>query len=159
MQLNTFRDYYNNEVKFSINEQAFSEDPQHVWIITRYKNQWLLTKHGDRGMEFPGGKVEAGENAPEAAIREVFEETGGVVNHLEFIGQYYVDGKSDYIIKNVYFAHVDEMTEQVHYFETDGPVLLDQLPDNVKKDKRFSFMMRDEILPLSLKEIEKRELM
>ena len=59
----------------------------------------------------------------------------------------------------MYFAHVDEMTEQVHYFETDGPVLLDRLPDNVKKNKQFSFMMRDEILPLSLKEIEKRDLM
>ena len=158
MQVNVFRDYYNNEVKFAINEQAFSKDPKHVWIITRFNDQWLLTMHGDRGMEVPGGKVEEGESAPEAAIREVFEETGGVVNHLEFIGQYYVDGKSDYIIKNVYFANVDEMSEQAHYFETDGPVLLDELPRNVGKDKRFSFMMRDEILPLSLEEIEKRQL-
>ncbi len=97
--MEVFKDYYNNTVKLVIGKEAFSKQPKHVWVIARHKNQWLLTKHGDRGIEFPGGKVEDGEIAEEAAIREVKEETGGLVSELYFIGQYYVDGKGGELLK------------------------------------------------------------
>ncbi|MGM8216526.1 RNA deprotection pyrophosphohydrolase [Bacillaceae bacterium W0354] len=156
--MEVFKDYYNNTVKLVIGNEAFSKQPKHVWVITKYSGQWLLTKHKDRGIEFPGGKVEDGETAEEAAIREVLEETGGIVENLYFIGQYYVDGKGGDIVKNVYFAEVDDLTEQQHYFETEGPVILDELPSNIKHNDDFSFMMKDEVLPHAIDELKRNNL-
>jgi len=141
-----FRDYYRNEVKLSFQKQPFSKAPKHVWVICKYENKWLLTQHRSRGLEFPGGKVEKGETAEEAAVREVMEETGGIVKELHYVAQYFVDGKSDTIIKNVYFAPIETLKEQPTYYETHGPVLLDEIPKNVKEKKRFSFMMKDDVL-------------
>lgn len=43
-----------------------------------------VTGEGDWG--FIGGHVDSGENIEQAAIREVFEETGLKLNNLEFLG-------------------------------------------------------------------------
>jgi len=142
----TFTDFYRNEVKLSFQEQPFSKTPKHVWVICKYRSKWLLTKHRSRGLEFPGGKVENGETARDAAIREVKEETGGVVKKLYYIAQYFVSGKSGTIIKNVYYAPIDSLIEQDTYYETEGPVLLDTIPENIKEKHHFSFMMKDEVL-------------
>ncbi|MBH0231082.1 nucleoside triphosphatase YtkD [Halobacillus yeomjeoni] len=152
--MKTFYDFYQNPVQLSFDDHPFSKDPKHVWIICRYKGQWLLTKHKDRGLEFPGGKVESGETAEEAAIREVKEETGADVEELRYIGQYHVEGKGGTVIKNVYFAEIAELVEQDHYFETDGPVLFSHLPKGLANNNRFSFMMKDEVLPLCMERIE-----
>ncbi|SEQ86361.1 RNA deprotection pyrophosphohydrolase [Piscibacillus halophilus] len=154
--MEVFKDYYNNTVKLVIGNETFSKQPKHVWVITRYKKQWLLTKHLDRGIEFPGGKVEDGEIAEEAAIREVKEETGGLISNLYFIGQYHVDGKGGEIIKNIYFGEVDVLEEEEHYYETEGPVLMKELPANLKQDHRFSFMMKDYVLKKSMQVIRER---
>ncbi|WP_226035842.1 RNA deprotection pyrophosphohydrolase [Aquibacillus saliphilus] len=151
--MKTFNDYYNNEVNLSFDDHPFAQEPKHVWVICRFKNQWLLTKHKDRGIEFPGGKVEDGESAEEAAIREVNEETGGIVKHLIYIGQYFVSGKGGNIVKNIYFAIVKEVREQQTYYETDGPIILLELPDKIKTMPNFSFMMKDGVLPHSLNQI------
>lgn len=141
-----FTDFYQNKVHLSFDKEPFSKSPKHVWIICRYEGKWLLTHHRTRGLEFPGGKVEEGETAEQAAVREVMEETGGVVDKLHYVAQYYVDGKSDTIIKNVYFAHITSLEEQDTYFETLGPKLLETIPQNVKKNTQYSFMMKDEVL-------------
>ncbi|WP_027964384.1 RNA deprotection pyrophosphohydrolase [Halalkalibacillus halophilus] len=154
--MHQFKDYYNNTVKFVENEQYFSTEPKHVWVIAKYKGKWLLTKHKERGIEFPGGKVEEGESAEEAAIREVKEETGGIVSSLRFVGQYYVSGKGGTIIKNVYYATIAQLEEHTHYLETDGPVLFSKLPRNLKYKKDFSFMMKDHVLKLSMKLINEK---
>src|SRR5699024_620260 len=101
-----FTDYYRNKVQLSFENHPFSRLPKHVWVICKYNHQWLLTEHKERGLEFPGGKVEEGETAEQAAVREVKEETGGIVGFLEYIGQYYVNGKNGDVIKNVYFANI-----------------------------------------------------
>lgn len=141
-----FRDYYNNEVKLSFKDHPFSKQPKHVFVICRYKDKWLLTKHKDRGLEFPGGKVEKGESAEEAAIREVKEETGAILDDIHYVGQYYVNGKNDYVIKNVYYGIVNYLEKQEHYFETEGPVLLEELPRNIRRNQLYSFIMKDGVL-------------
>ncbi|MGC4377764.1 nucleoside triphosphatase YtkD [Fictibacillus sp. Mic-4] len=146
----TFKDYYDNTVKLSFEDHPFSKEPKHVWVICRFKEQWLLTEHPRRGLEFPGGKVEPGETAEIAAKREVFEETGGHVATLNYMGQYKVDGKGGIIIKNIYFATVDKILLKDRYYETNGPVLLDDLPNQMENNERFSFMMKDQVLIQSI---------
>ena len=66
-----FRDYYNNEVHLSFKDHPFSEQPKHVLIICRYQGKWLLTRHKERGLEFPGGKVEEGERASSEICKDL----------------------------------------------------------------------------------------
>lgn len=146
-----FKDYYNNKVKLSFDDHPFSRNPKHVWVICKYNGLWLLTRHKERGLEFPGGKVEEGECAREAAIREVMEETGGKIKDISYIGQYFVYGKSDTVIKNVYFAHIEKLIKQATYYETEGPVLLESLPEDVKNNDLYSFIMKDGVLDYCMK--------
>ncbi|NJP36915.1 RNA deprotection pyrophosphohydrolase [Alkalicoccus luteus] len=156
MSEHVFKDFYRNTVTYSTEKDPFSNDPKHVWVVCRYRESWLLTRHPSRGIEFPGGKVEKGESADEAAVREVHEETGGHVSTLYYVGQYMVEGRAETVIKNVYFAEVDRLEKKDSYFETEGPLLLERLPHQPKKKKNYSFIMKDDVLPLSMKEIEAR---
>ncbi|MBN8209454.1 nucleoside triphosphatase YtkD [Bacillus sp. NTK071] len=149
----TFTDYYHNQVTYSLQDHPYSSAPKHVWVICRLDEQWLLTEHSRRGIEFPGGKVEEGETAEDAAVREVYEETGGVVSNLRYIGQYRVEGKGGTIIKNVYYADIEHLVDKEDYLETRGPVLLKHLPKDLHLNERFSFMMKDQVLPYSLQHL------
>ncbi|HLR09522.1 MAG TPA: nucleoside triphosphatase YtkD [Bacillota bacterium] len=152
-----FNDYYNNEVKLSFADHPFSKHPRHVLVICRYNDQWLLTRHRDRGLEFPGGKVESGETAEQAAIREVMEETGGVVSELHYLAQYEVDGKRETIVKNVYHAQIKRLEKQPSYYETAGPVLIDAFPKNLHSHADFSFIMKDDIVPRCLCQLKNKK--
>lgn len=153
--MHVFRDYYNNEVKLSFEKDPFSKMPMHVLVICRYQDKWLLTKHKTRGLEFPGGKVELNETAQQAAIREVKEETGAEIADIHYVGQYHVEGKGDQVDKNIYFARISQLVEQPTYYETDGPVLLEKLPENLKQKRNFSFIMKDDIVKHSIERIAK----
>ena len=58
-------------------------------IICRNENRFLLVKRGKEPLKgslaFPGGGVEAGESAEEAARRELLEETGLSCNRLRLV--------------------------------------------------------------------------
>lgn len=156
--MHIFQDYYNNKVSLSFESHPFSEEPKHVLVICHYQDKWLLTKHKTRGLEFPGGKVEEGETAEQAAIREVKEETGANIKEIHYLGQYHVDGKGDQVDKNIYFAKISELVEQPTYYETEGPVLIRKLPENIKSRRTYSFIMKDDIIQHSLKKIKQQYL-
>ena len=61
-----------------------------VGVVIRDHHGWiLLEKRSDSGLwGLPGGKIEPGESVIEAAIREVHEETGLLVNITRLIGVY-----------------------------------------------------------------------
>ncbi|HEX7064329.1 MAG TPA: nucleoside triphosphatase YtkD [Bacillales bacterium] len=150
-----FEDFYHNTVQFSFAYQPFSKAPKHVWVICRFCNHWLLTEHPRRGWEFPGGKVEEGESAETAAKREVMEETGATVSSLNYVGQYKVEGRSGTIVKNVYFAEIDQIQTQAHYHETNGPIFLQYVPREINGRNKYSFMMKDDVLVKSLDHIKR----
>ncbi len=154
----TFLDYYQNRVELSFEDHPFSIQPLHVWVIAVYEGKWLLTHHKQRGYEFPGGKVEPGETAEQAAYREVMEETGGRIERLQYIGQYRVEGRGDTIIKNIYFAEIESLVPHLAVDETDGAYLLDEIPPRLDTNRQYSFMMKDRVLPETLRVLAERRL-
>ena len=133
-------------VQLLFQRNGFPHEAEHVLVLTTYKGKWLLTKHSKRGFEFPGGKVEIGENVEDAAIREVYEETGGIVEHVKSIGEYYVHDPIHPFVKAVFTAEVKEIEDKADYFETDGPILFNEnLLEQLHKEM-FSFIMRDEVM-------------
>lgn len=154
-----FIDQNKNEVHLVFEKNAFSVTPAHVLVICRYNNEWLLTKHAKRGLEFPGGKVEEGETVEEAGIREVLEETGGVASIKDYLGEYKVhDSKAGSFVKAILFAEIVEMENKNHYFETDGPVLLKGDLLSCLQSNDFSFIMKDEVVSAALVEAKQKEL-
>ncbi|MDV7766234.1 RNA deprotection pyrophosphohydrolase [Peribacillus sp. CSMR9] len=140
-----------NGYKVEFSENPVFGESWHVFILSRYKGRWVLTKHRERGLEFPGGKREAGESIEETAIREVYEETGGLVGQLQFLGQYKVHDPVKPIVKSIFYANLREVKKKEDYLETDGPIFLEALPAVLGEE--FSFIMKDEIVPLSISKL------
>ncbi|MFD1030329.1 NUDIX domain-containing protein [Metaplanococcus flavidus] len=132
--------------KLSFERGVFPVESRHVLIIAKFEDKWLLTEHSERGLEFPGGKVETGESLIDAAKREVYEETGGRVEGLEWFAEYLVLGNPPFC-KTVFTGHVSAI-DHITRMETNGAVLVERLePDNA-----YSFLMKDE----GMKEIMER---
>jgi len=137
-----FRDKDNDEVYLTYKTNKDIADGQHVLVIPIFKQQLLFTQHKIRGIEFPGGKKEAGETSEMAASRELFEETGASIKHCEYIAQYRVDRQSGYsFTKDVFMVEVDEIVQQPNYYETDGPLLF-QNTDQIAEAKK-SYLLKD----------------
>jgi 8-oxo-dGTP diphosphatase len=55
-------------------------------MAIRHEGNFLLVHHRQRQTwELPGGHIEGSESARDCAVRELFEETGQRVEHLEFM--------------------------------------------------------------------------
>lgn len=67
--MKSFFDLRGQLVRLAFGENPFPQEPKHVFVLCRYRDRWLLTDHKKRGWEFPGGKIEAGEDAKDAAVQ------------------------------------------------------------------------------------------
>ncbi|MEH6944661.1 RNA deprotection pyrophosphohydrolase [Bacillus sp. JJ722] len=152
-----FLDANGNNVYFSTDDHPFSSCPDHVLVIVHSNLGWVFTNHKVRGLEFPGGKREEGETIEQAAIREVWEETGAQIQELIYIGQYQVGSGSTSFVKNVYFSHTVAFDKKADYMETNGAVIMEQLPESFTEDK-YSYIMRDQVVLLSLAQVKKLQL-
>lgn len=148
-----FYDQNNNLVKLSFVKNEWNEESRHVLVICQYKDQWLLTKHKERGLEFPGGKREMGETTIQAAHREVMEETGGIIKSMKWIATYQVFGEVPFL-KDVFFARISHLTSKEDYLETDGPVLITGNIITKRWNESFSFIMKDEVIQFCISYIE-----
>lgn len=153
-----FIDENGKRVELSFEKGRFQQESYHVLVLCRYKEKWLLTRHKKRGLEFPGGKRERGETLEEAAVRETYEETGGVINHPLFIGEYKVYDHSPFI-KTIFFSQAEELIKKDDYLETEGAVLWSGDFSSIHDDPSFSFIMKDQVVDLALKRIKDLNLM
>ncbi|KAA9013354.1 NUDIX hydrolase [Niallia endozanthoxylica] len=67
-----------------------------VVVVVLDQENRLLMVESDKGWKLPGGFIELGESAEEAGRREIWEETGLIIDNLELIGV--ISGK-DFLTK------------------------------------------------------------
>lgn len=141
----SFQGAYEHQIELTI-YPTHIEAAGHVVLFALYRGQLLLTKHKQRGLEWPGGKVEQGETALQAAIREAAEETGAIVSSIWCIGQYKVtDEHQQSFYKNIYAAHISELNPQLcTHQDTDG-VSLAPITVSPAAEDGFSELMLDQV--------------
>jgi len=132
-----YKDLNGFRCELSFAPGCFSIASKHVLVIAKFQGRWLLTDHLERGLEFPGGKVEPGESLAAAAKREVYEETGAIVEDLEWVAEYVVYSEKPFC-KTVFLGAVSRM-EKPPLLETAGPVLA----ENLALDGQYIFLMKD----------------
>lgn len=136
------------ECELSFQKGSFPQPCSHVLVICKFDGQWVLTKHKERGLEFPGGKAEHGESLQQAAIREIYEETGVVLADLDWFAEYRVDTERPFC-KTVFVGKALRV-EEIDLMETDGIVLAEKL----EPDDSFSFLMKDDGMQEIMKKVE-----
>lgn len=146
-----FTDLNGYRVNLSFTRGTLTVEPRHVLVLLQYEGKWLCTIHKRRGIEFPGGKAERGETLEQAAIREVYEETGVVVKELEWFAEYVVH---DNIIfcKAVFLATFSRQDDVLFDLETSGMLWL--MEDELLARSDLSFHMKDGCMHRILEEVK-----
>jgi len=143
------------KVDLSFEQDIFELDINHVLVVLKHEENWLLTKHKERGVEFPGGKVEKFETLVEAAKRETLEETGVLINDLVQVAEYVVYGDIPFC-KAVFTGTVAKIHSNYSLHETEGVVWMND--DELDSFQELSFHMRDEGMTAIRKRVETLEL-
>ncbi len=151
--MKTFLDIAGNKVELSFSQHAFQEEARHVLVICQFGDDWLLTHHKTRGLEFPGGKMEEGESLEDTAFREVYEETGAQISELTKIGEYRVTDPKGTFVKAVFLGRVEQLNEKSDYLETDGPVVVNGDILKLRFSPEYSFIMKDQVIEECIKRL------
>ncbi|GLC88153.1 NUDIX domain-containing protein [Lysinibacillus piscis] len=150
----SFTDLHGLQVDLSFTKGEFAIEPKHVLVFLKHENKWLCTIHKQRGVEVPGGKVEAGETLEQAAIREVFEETGVHAKNLTWFAEYAVHDKVVFA-KTVFTAQFAGQEEIAFDLETAGMVWLTD--EEFVNHPQLSFHMQDEGMHKMLEVLQQHE--
>ncbi|WP_096153587.1 NUDIX hydrolase [Bacillus sp. FJAT-45066] len=120
--------------------------PGSVVIILNEKSEVLLQKRHDGNWGLPGGLMDLGESFEEVAKREVFEETGLVVENLKLLNvysgsQYYLkvsNGDELYSVTAVYYTSNASGDIKIDYTESERMQYfgMDNLPEKLTSEYR-----------------------
>ncbi len=104
---------------------------KYVVLSGSYNKKWVFVRHKERvTWEIPGGHIEKGEAADDAARRELVEETGAVEFSIEAICDYSVERGGEKNYGRYYFCDITELGPLGD--SEIGQVMLDgSLPDNL----------------------------
>ena len=80
--------YFYEKSKFYYNMFLKKKTVQKVCAFIRYKNKFLVLVKDGKAFNV-GGSVDIGEKTKDAIVREVFEETGGIVVKSKYISKTY----------------------------------------------------------------------
>ncbi|SHT57084.1 Putative MutT/NUDIX-family protein [Mycobacteroides abscessus subsp. abscessus] len=108
--------------------------PGSVVIILNEENEVLLQKRHDGYWGLPGGLMDLGESFEEVAKREVFEETGLVVENLKLLN---VFSGSDYYLKVPNGDELYSVTAVYYTRDVSGEMKIDY--SESEKVQYFSF--------------------
>jgi 8-oxo-dGTP diphosphatase len=153
--MKVFFDKFGNKVELTFTTNAFQQPAKHVLVICQYKGAWILTNHKVRGLEFPGGKVEEGESLKESARREVYEETGAILDEMIQIAEYKVSEEKESFVKAVFWGKIKEISNSTNYHETNGPVEIQGDILRLRFGNEYSFIMKDEVISACIEYINK----
>ncbi|MGG1661661.1 NUDIX domain-containing protein [Brevibacillus sp. NRS-1366] len=143
-----FSDDFGLPVTLTFDPQVYRQhEARHVLIFAFWQGKLLFTRHRTRGIELPGGKVEPGESSLAAAIRETYEETGAILEGIERIGQYTINGE---MRKDIYVGRVLQCSMEPSGSDVLESILFDEIPMKVKGNPLFSRLLYDDIYPLTL---------
>ncbi|MFH0756948.1 MAG: NUDIX domain-containing protein [Bacteroidota bacterium] len=103
----------------------------YVVIGARQEGLWIFVRHRQRmTWEMPAGHIEAGETPGQAAVRELYEETGTVRSDLEHLCDYEVTTGHKTGYGRLYRAEVFEREEFLEH-ETGEIQMCEDLPGNL----------------------------
>lgn len=101
-------------------------------ISAKYDGQWIMVRHHKRTTwEIPGGHIEKGETADEAASRELMEETGALEFEIVCVATYSVRKNGETGYGRLYFAEVSSIGPVPDTSEIAEIRLMDSLPENL----------------------------
>ncbi|MGE7675595.1 NUDIX domain-containing protein [Lysinibacillus sp. NPDC094403] len=150
----SFTDLNGLQVDLSFIRGELDIEPKHVLVLLKHENKWLCTIHKRRGVEVPGGKQEPGETLEQAAVREVFEETGVHVKNLKWFAEYAVH--DDILFCKTVFTAQFVGQEDIEFdLETSGMLWLTD--EEFAQHPNLSFHMRDEGMKKMLEELKHRD--
>lgn len=134
------------EIKFydlgTVDENLYKR----VVIISQYKGKWVYCRHKERNTwEIPGGHIEEGESALDAAKRELYEETGAVKFDIEPICVYSISQYAVLFYANIYVF--DDLPE----FEIRDIAFFDDQPEDLTYADAHSKMF-DKFKEIKIKE-------
>lgn len=136
-----FNDVFGSRVELTFGENRYGMPARHVLVVLKHNDKWLLTHHSIRGIEFPGGKAEAGESIEEAAIREMIEETGVTIANPTQFAEYVVQSDVTFC-KAVFTGEVVQIENNPQLHETKGAVWMTD--EELDTCENLSFYMKDE---------------
>lgn len=111
-------------------EHVNEEHLNFVDICVKYKSQWLLVRHRERTTwEIPGGHIEYGESSQAAALRELYEETGIIMEKINAVCDYEVKANENSYYGRLFYVYTEKLGKLPDY-EIEEVKLFDDFPEN-----------------------------